>query len=376
MAANKKIRAMCVFGTRPDAIKMAPVVKELQCRQVDFETTVIVTGQHKEQLEQVLQVFDITPDRNLQIMRPEQTLTQISTLALSGLNEAIIDFPPDVVIAQGDTSTTFIASLAAFYHKIPFAHVEAGLRTEHKYNPFPEEMNRRLTGLIAEYHFAPTEQSRQNLLRENIPAENIWVTGNTGIDALLSIAAREYEFNEPLLKQIVGGNRRLVLITAHRRENIGENLENICEAIKTLAARFGDVEFVYAMHRNPKVRETVIATLSGVQNVHLIDPPDYVPFVKLQQRSSLILTDSGGVQEEAPSLGIPVLVLRDTTERPEGVDAGAARLVGTNTASIVEQSVLLLTDERQHRSMANVINPYGTGQASKMICDALRERLS
>lgn len=371
----RRIKALCVFGTRPDAVKMAPIVKELKRHPEWFDTRVVVTGQHREQLDQVLRVFEITPDRDLAIMQHGQTLAQITTRALSGLDDAISEERPDVVLAQGDTSTTFVASLAAFYHKIPFGHVEAGLRTDNLYDPFPEEMNRRLTGVIARFHFAPTEQSRENLLREHVPAEHIWVTGNTGIDALLSIAAKPYEFEDSQIRALVDSPGRMVLITAHRRENLGAPLTDICNAVVRLAAEFTDCEFVYAIHKNPAVREVARPLLEGRPRIHLIEPPDYAPFVKLMQRSSLILTDSGGVQEEAPSLGVPVLVLRRTTERPEGITAGVAKLVGTDTETVVAESRVLLTNDAAHGQMARAMNPYGDGQAAVHIRQALEESL-
>lgn len=365
------LRALCIFGTRPDAVKMAPVVKELQRFPDRFETRVVVTGQHREQLDQVLRVFEITPDRDLAIMQHGQTLAQITTRALQGLDAALAEEQPQVVLAQGDTTTTFVAALAAFYHKIPFGHVEAGLRTDDPYDPFPEEMNRRLVGAIAALHFAPTEQARTNLRRANVPADRIWVTGNTGIDALLSVAAKPHAFEAPILREIVEGPRRLVLITAHRRENWGEPLRNICLAVARLARELPDCEFVYALHKNPQVRETAHSVLAGLERVHLIEPPDYAPFVKLMQRSALILTDSGGVQEEAPSLGVPVLVLRRTTERPEGIAAGVAKLVGTETETIVAEARVLLTDAGARARMARAVNPYGDGRAAARIREVL-----
>jgi len=362
---------MCVFGTRPDAVKMAPIVKDLQRFPERFDTRVVVTGQHREQLDQVLRVFDIAPHRDLAIMQHGQTLAQITTRALNGLDEALSEEKPGVVLAQGDTSTTFVASLAAFYHRVPFGHVEAGLRTDNPYDPFPEEMNRRLTGAIASFHFAPTPQARENLLRENIPASRIWVTGNTGIDALLSVAAQPYTFDDPLLRSIVESDRRLVLVTAHRRENLGEPLANICRAVAQLAEEFTDCEMVYAIHKNPAVRDIARPILEGKARIQLVEPPEYVPFVKLMQRSALILTDSGGVQEEAPSLGVPVLVLRKTTERPEGVEAGVAKLVGTDTETIVRESRVLLTDAAARGKMARSINPYGDGSAAARIREVL-----
>ena len=373
---SQPYRVLCVFGTRPDAIKMAPVVKALQSLSESFEARVAVTGQHREQLDQVLRVFDITPNHDLTIMKHGQTLTQITTRVLEGLDNVIKEEQPDVLLAQGDTSTTFVAALAAFYHHIPYGHVEAGLRTDNIYDPFPEEMNRRLAGAIATFHFAPTEQARANLLRENIQPENIWVTGNTGIDALLEVAQRPYRFEDQSLQNIVDGKHRVVLVTAHRRENWGDPLERICNAVRQLAEEFTDCEFVYAMHKNPTVRDIAHAILDGRERVHLIEPPDYAPFIKLMQRSTLILTDSGGVQEEAPSLGVPVLVLRNTTERPEGVSAGAAKLVGTELESIITEARNLLTNTEEHNKMARTINPYGDGHASMRICQALLEGLN
>lgn len=365
-------KVMTVFGTRPDAVKMAPVVKELQRHPESFDVRIVVTGQHREQLDQVLRVFEITPHRDLAIMQHGQTLAQITTRALEGLDHAIAQERPEVLLAQGDTSTTFVASLAAFYHKVPFGHVEAGLRTDDPYDPFPEEMNRRLTGVLAAYHFAPTEQARQNLLRENVSEDRIWLTGNTGIDALLDVAARPFHFEDDLLRKIVEGDRRLVLITAHRRENWGEPLRNVCRSIAILSTEFPDCNFVYALHKNPAVRKIANELLGGIDRVHLIEPPDYAPFVKLMQRSTLILTDSGGVQEEAPSLGVPVLVLRRTTERPEGIGAGVAKLVGTDPETVCSTARVLLTDPSAHAAMARAMNPYGDGRAAERIRIALQ----
>jgi UDP-N-acetylglucosamine 2-epimerase (non-hydrolysing) len=374
--ATDPLLVLSVFGTRPDAVKMAPVVKALERFPDRFTSRIAVTGQHREQLDQVLRVFDIKPHHDLGIMQHGQTLAQITTRALEGLDAVLEQERPDVVLAQGDTTTTFVASLAAFYRKAPFGHVEAGLRTDNPYDPFPEEMNRRLTGCIAAYHFAPTDQARENLLRENAPADRIWVTGNTGIDALLTIAARPYVADDETLRRLLEGDRRIVLITAHRRENWGAPLDDICRAVARLAEEFTDCEFVYAIHKNPAVREQARAILAGRERVHLIEPPDYAPFVKLMQRSALILTDSGGVQEEAPSLGVPVLVLRRTTERPEGIAAGAAKLVGTETETVVREARVLLTDTREREKMAQAVNPYGDGQAAARICQVLEERRS
>lgn len=366
-------RVTCVFGTRPDAVKMAPVVLELRKHPQDFAVRVVVTGQHREQLDQVLRVFEIVPDHDLAIMQHGQTLSQITTRALEGLDTELSANPAEILLAQGDTTTTFVAALAAFYHRIPFGHVEAGLRTYNRYDPFPEEMNRRLAGVIAQWHFAPTEPSRQNLLREGTKPETIWVTGNTSIDALKIVAGQNYRFDDPVLASVVESDKRLILVTAHRRENWGEPMTQIAEAVKRIAAEHSDCEIVLAMHRNPVVRETLRPILDDIERIHLVEPPDYVPFVKLMQRADLILTDSGGVQEEAPTLGVPVLVLRRTTERPEGVDAGTALLVGTDTDTIVTEARRLLTDAEAHAQMARAVNPYGDGGAAKMIVDILRE---
>jgi len=372
MSQTRPIRVLCVFGTRPDAVKMAPVVLELQRAPQDFEVRVVVTGQHREQLDQVLRVFELTPDHDL-IMTHGQTLAQITTRALEGLDADLQAHPADICLAQGDTTTTFVAGLAAFYHKVAYGHVEAGLRTGNLYDPFPEEMNRRLASELATWHFAPTEPARQNLLAEGIPSDRIYVTGNTSIDALRSVASREYAFEDPTLHGIVSGNQRLILVTAHRRENWGEPMADIARALAQLAAEFTDCEIVVAMHRNPIVRDTLRPMLGAVPRVHLIEPPDYVPFVKLMQRSTLILTDSGGVQEEAPSLGVPILVLRQTTERPEGVTAGNAKLIGTDTDVIVREARLLLTDPQRHAQMTQGANPYGDGSAAKRIVEVLRQ---
>ena len=340
---------------------MAPVVLELKRRSSEFTVRVVVTGQHREQLDQVLKVFDIAPDHDLAIMRHGQTLAQITTRSLEGLDADLQAHPADICLAQGDTSTTFVAGLAAFYHKVPFGHIEAGLRTGNPYDPFPEEMNRRLAAALATWHFAPTEEARANLLAEGIAPRTIHVTGNTSIDALRSVAARPYSFAEEDLRKLYDGDRRLILVTAHRRENWGEPMENIGRAVAQLAREFTDTDIVVALHKNPIVRDTLCPLLEGVSGVHLIEPPDYVPFVKLMQRTTLILTDSGGVQEEAPTLGVPILVLRQTTERPEGVTAGTAKLIGTDAAVIVREARKLLTDPVLHAEMSRAANPYGDG---------------
>ncbi len=365
-------RVLCVFGTRPDAVKMAPVVHELRRSPEQFTTRVVVTGQHREQLDQVLRVFDIAPDNDLAIMQHGQTLTQITCRALTGLDADLAAHPADICLAQGDTTTTFAAALAAAYHKVAFGHVEAGLRTRSLYDPFPEEINRMLAGRLAHWHFAPTEDTRQNLLAEGIDPATIYVTGNTSIDALQSVAAREYAFDDPVLRDVVAGDRRLLLVTAHRRENWGEPMAHIAHAIAQIAAEFEDTETVVAMHKNPVVRDTLRPILEHVERVHLVEPQDYVPFVKLMQRATLILSDSGGVQEEAPALDVPVLVLRNTTERQEAANTGATRLIGTDTAAIVSAARELLTDTAAYGRMARAANPYGDGSAARQIVAALR----
>ncbi|CCW36283.1 UDP-N-Acetylglucosamine 2-epimerase [Chthonomonas calidirosea] len=366
-------RVLCVFGTRPDTVKMAPVVHALKRYPQDFTVRVVVTGQHREQMEQALRVFQITPDCDLAIMQHGQTLAQITIRALEGLDAELSSHPADICLAQGDTTTTFVAALAAFYHKVPFGHVEAGLRTGQRYDPFPEEMNRRLTAPLATWHFAPTEQARENLLREGIAPHTIFVTGNTSIDALLSVAAQPATFDDARLKAIVESDRRLILVTAHRRENWGAPMERIARALALLAQRFPDCTIVVAMHRNPIVRQTLQSVLADVEGVVLVEPQEYVPFVHLMKRATLILTDSGGVQEEAPALGVPVLVLRETTERPEGVAAGTNRLVGTDVETIVAEASRLLNDPEAYAQMARAVNPYGDGHAAERIVAVLRQ---
>lgn len=365
------IKVMTVFGTRPDAIKMSPVVLELQRFPNKVEVVVAVTGQHREMLHQVLDVFHVRPKYDLDIMRRKQTLAEITTRSLEGLERIISDERPDVVLAQGDTTTTFVASLAAFYNKVTVGHVEAGLRTDNKYDPFPEEINRRLTSVIADLHFAPTQSARQNLLAEGVPESRVFVTGNTVIDALLSVAERPWTFDDPVLATAGTNGRRMILVTAHRRENWGEPMERICSAIRAIVEAFPDTEVVFAVHKNPVVRDTVFPMLGNVERIHLIEPPDYVPFVHLLKRAHLVLTDSGGVQEEAPALGKPVLVMRRTTERPEGVEAGTAMLTGTESDDIFAAAARLLTQPEAYNSMAKAVNPYGDGRASARIREAL-----
>jgi UDP-N-acetylglucosamine 2-epimerase (non-hydrolysing) len=363
------MKTMLVFGTRPEAIKMAPLVKALQA-EPGMEATVCVTAQHRQMLDQVLNLFEIRPDHDLDVMRPGQDLYDVTGNMLLGLRPVLAAERPDWVLVHGDTSTTLAASLAAYYARIPVAHVEAGLRTGNKQSPFPEEINRRLTGAVADLHFAPTAAARANLLAEGVAEQSIHVTGNTVIDALIDVAGRlrrspdlqaemaqRFGFLDPA--------RKLILVTGHRRENFGEGFRNICLALAEIAAAHEDVEVLYPVHLNPNVRQPVAEILAsrGLSNVHLVEPVDYLPFVYLMDRSHFILTDSGGVQEEAPSLGKPVLLMRDTTERPEAVEAGTVRLVGTDRAAIVAEAERLLRDETAYHSMARAHNPYGDGQA-------------
>lgn len=366
-----KVLAVC--GTRPDALKMAPVVIELGRHRKEVDLVLAVTGQHREMLEQVLATFDLAPQYDLHIMSARQTLAQITTRALEGLDSVMHEVSPDLVLAQGDTTTTFAASLAAFYNRVHFGHVEAGLRTDNKYDPFPEEMNRRLTGVLCDIHFAPTERARQSLLKEGVRDEQIVVTGNTVIDALLSVAARDHEFDDEQIRLALSAQKP-VLVTAHRRENWGEPMRDICRAVRELVSRRPEISVIFPVHRNPIVRDVVFPELGGLERVVLTEPPDYVPFVHLMKSCYLILTDSGGVQEEAPSLGKPVLVLRKTTERPEGVDAGSARLVGTDTDIILAEAERLLSDSAAYEEMARANNPYGDGHAAERIWDAIRAR--
>jgi UDP-N-acetylglucosamine 2-epimerase (non-hydrolysing) len=374
----KKI--LLVFGTRPEAIKMAPLVKKLQQMPEEFQTVVCVTGQHREMLDQVLRLFDITPEYDLNIMKPNQDLYDITSRILLGMRDVLREVQPDIVLVHGDTTTSMAAALAAFYQQIPVGHVEAGLRTGNIYSPWPEEMNRLITGRITTHHFSPTPLAKENLLREHVDEKQIFVTGNTVIDALQMVVKRLDEdnvlANDVATKinqmgydvQRLEGNRRMVLITGHRRENFGEGFLNICHAIKLLAEQYKDVDFVYPMHLNPNVRKPVREILGEkAENVFLIEPLDYLPFVYMMQHSTLILTDSGGVQEEAPGLGKPVLVMRDTTERPEAVEAGTVLLVGTNREKIEHGVSMLLDDSDTYRRMSEAVNPYGDGLACERI---------
>lgn len=374
----KKI--LLVFGTRPEAIKMAPLVKALQKDTEHFETRVCVTAQHRQMLDQVLEVFGITPEYDLNIMAPNQDLYDITAKVLMGLREVLKDFRPDTVLVHGDTTTSMAASLAAFYMQIPVGHVEAGLRTYNMLSPWPEEMNRQVTDRICTYYFAPTEQSKKNLLQENIDEKKIFITGNTVTDALLmavDIISSTPGMEEKIAKEFqekgyTVGNREYILVTGHRRENFGEGFLHICKAIKELAALHPDMDIVYPVHLNPNVQKPVYELLSGVDNVYLISPLDYLPFIYAMQHSTLLLTDSGGVQEEAPSLGKPVLVMRDTTERPEAVEAGTVKLVGTDAEAIVSNVTALLQDKEMYKRMSETHNPYGDGQACERIMVALR----
>ena len=374
----KKI--LLVFGTRPEAIKMAPLVKALQKDTEHFETRVCVTAQHRQMLDQVLEVFGITPEYDLNIMAPNQDLYDITAKVLLGLREVLKDFRPDTVLVHGDTTTSMAASLAAFYMQIPVGHVEAGLRTYNMLSPWPEEMNRQVTDRICTYYFAPTEQSRANLLQENIDAKKIFITGNTVIDALLmavDIISTTAGVKEKMAKELqekgyTVGDREYILVTGHRRENFGDGFLHICKAIKELAALHPEMDIVYPVHLNPNVQKPVYELLSGLSNVYLISPLDYLPFIYAMQHSTLLLTDSGGVQEEAPSLGKPVLVMRDTTERPEAVEAGTVKLVGTNAEAIVSNVTALLLDKELSKRLSETHYPYGDGQACERILAALR----
>lgn len=367
----KKIKVMTVFGTRPEAIKMAPVVLELK-KYPDLITPIVaVTAQHRDMLDQVLNLFNIKPDYDLNIMAQGQTLFDITTKAMNGLNEVLSKEKPDIVLVHGDTTTTFAGALAAYYHETAVGHVEAGLRTYNKYSPFPEEMNRKLTGAISDLHFAPTDTASGNLKAEGTKEDKIFVTGNTVIDALHKTVTDDFKFDDEKLANIDYENKRIILVTTHRRENLGEPMRHVYKALKDIVNEFDDVEIVFPVHKNPKVREVVNEELGNIKAVHLIDPLDYEPFANLMHRAFLVLTDSGGIQEEAPSLGKPVLVLRDTTERPEAVKAGTVKLIGTERQKVYEETKYLLTDHDEYQRMANTCNPYGDGKASKRIIEAI-----
>lgn len=369
------LKTLCVFGTRPEAIKMAPLALALAADE-RFNAQVCVTGQHREMLDQVLDLFELQPDHDLNIMKPGQDLSDVTTAILQGMKAVFSKFRPDIVLVHGDTATTFATTLAAYYQQIPVAHVEAGLRTGNLYSPWPEEANRKLTGALATLHFAPTNTSRQNLLNEGVDSAAIHVTGNTVIDALLEIVAKldtteslQCKFKEQFA--FLPDDKRIILVTGHRRESFGDGFERICQALVDTAKTFPDVEIVYPVHLNPNVREPVNRLLAGVDNIHLIEPLDYLPFVYLMNRAYLILTDSGGIQEEAPSLGKPVLVMRDTTERPEAVEAGTVKLVGTEIDAISSNIHSLLTDTHAYQRMSFAHNPYGDGKACARIIETL-----
>lgn len=363
------IKVMTIFGTRPEAIKMAPVIKEIQFR-TEFECIVCVTAQHREMLDQVLEIFGITPDYDLNIMQHGQTLSDITTRALNGLNEIIKTEKPDIVLVHGDTTTTFVGALAAFYNQVAIGHVEAGLRTWNLYSPYPEEANRQMVGILANLHFAPTQIAANNLIKEGKKQNDIFITGNTVIDAMKYTVKDDY--NHEIFDWI--GNDRMILLTAHRRENLGEPMRNIFQAVKRIVNEFDDVKVVYPVHMNPRVREIANEVLGNTDKVKLIEPLEVIDFHNFMNKSFLILTDSGGIQEEAPSLGKPVLVLRNTTERPEGIEAGTLKLVGTDEKTIYEETKKLLTDKAAYQQMSEAKNPYGDGFASKRIVDELLKR--
>lgn len=370
----KKLKLMTVFGTRPEAIKMCPLVLEMGKYPDYIEPIVAVTAQHREMLDQVLELFNIKPDYDLNIMASGQTLYDITTRALTGLKEVIEEAKPDMVLVHGDTTTTFAGALAAFYAQVPVGHVEAGLRTGNKYSPYPEEMNRKLTGSIADMHFAPTSTSKANLLKENVDPETILVTGNTVIDALQTTVKADYEFADAEFNKIFARGNRLILMTTHRRENLGEPMRNVYKALRKVLETHTDVESIFPVHKNPKVREIVQEELGGLDRVHLIEPMDYEPFANLMGKVDIVLTDSGGIQEEAPALGKPVLVLRDTTERPEAVDAGTVKLIGTAYEDVLRETNLLLDDSAHYKKMAEAANPYGDGKACERIIRAILQK--
>ncbi len=370
-----KIKVMTIFGTRPEAIKMAPLVKELE-KYEEIESLVCVTAQHRQMLDQVLDIFEIKPDFDLDIMKDRQTLLSITTKGLEGLDAVMKEAKPDIVLVHGDTSTTFIGSLAAFYNQVTVGHVEAGLRTYDKYSPFPEEVNRRLTGVIADMHFAPTERNRMNLLKENVPEDTIYITGNTVIDALKTTVKPDYIFKDETLKNTDWENKRVIVMTAHRRENLGKPLENICKAVRHIVEEFEDVEVIYPVHMNPAVREVANEILGTSDRIKLIEPVNADELHNAISRCFMVMTDSGGLQEEAPSLGKPVLVMRNETERPEAVDAGTVKIAGVEEDVIYNMAKTLLVDAEEYSKMAKAVNPYGDGLASERIVKAIIEKYS
>ncbi len=368
------IKVMTIFGTRPEAIKMAPVIKKLN-ENPEIEHRACVTAQHRDMLDQVLNIFGIKPDYDLDIFSPGQSLSEITTRSLMGLEDVIKDFKPDLILVQGDTSTVFSGALAAFYNGVKIGHIEAGLRSGNLYSPFPEEANRMLTGILSNMHFAPTEASRQNLLKENYPDENIFITGNTSIDALLDITKKDFEFEDETINSVDFENNKTILLTSHRRENLGEPMENIFSAVRDIVEKYENTEVIFPVHLNPKVREIANRILGNNDRIHMIEPLDYLPFANLQKKVDLIITDSGGVQEEAPTLGKPILVIREETERPEGVEAGTAKLVGTDYDNVFKNLEILLTDNEEYKRMSNAVNPYGDGTAADKIVDAIINRM-
>ncbi len=371
-----KIKVMTIFGTRPEAIKMAPLVKELEANSDKIESIVCVTAQHRSMLDQVLDIFGIKPDYDLNIMKDRQTLIEIVTRSLEGLDKVMKETKPDIVLVHGDTSTTFVGSLAAFYNQIAVGHVEAGLRTYNKYFPYPEEVNRRITGVIADMHFAPTKRNEANLLSEKVNPDDIFITGNTVIDALNTTVRDDYEFKDEALKNMSWEDKKVIVMTAHRRENLGKPLENICMAVRDIVEKYDDVEVVYPVHLNPAVRETVFSILGDNERIKLIDPVNADELHNAIKRGYLVLTDSGGLQEEAPSLGKPVLVLRNETERPEAVEAGTVKIAGVERDNIYNMTEELLVNKTEYDKMAKAVNPYGDGHASERIVKAIIERFA
>lgn len=370
----EKIKVLIIFGTRPEAVKMAPIVKALK-NEESFTTKICVTAQHRDMLDQVLRIFDIVPDYDLNIFQNGQTLTQITCRALTGLEGVIEEFKPELILVQGDTTTVFTGALAAFYHNVKIGHVEAGLRSNNLYSPYPEEANRMLTGVLTDFHFAPTENSRANLLREGYDENKIFVTGNTSIDALQWVIDENFKFDDEIINNIDFANKKVILLTSHRRENIGEPMENIFSAVRDIVNDNKDVEVIYPMHLNPKVREIAERILGNMDMVHLVEPLDYLPFTNLMSKCYLVVTDSGGVQEEAPSLGKPVLVVRKETERPEGIESGTAKLAGTDRETIYEYLNIIINNEKEYKKMANAVNPYGDGRAAEYILNAIKKKM-
>ncbi len=369
-----KIKVMTVFGTRPEGIKMAPIVKAME-KEEKIENIVCITAQHREMLDQVLDLFNIKADYDLNIFKPGQSLTEITINALKGLEDVIGEVKPDVLLVQGDTTTVFAGALAAFYQKVKIGHVEAGLRSGNLYSPYPEEANRKLTGIMTDFHFAPTEESKNNLLKEDYPSEKIFVTGNTVIDALMYVTKENYKFDDELLNNLDYKNKKIILVECHRRENLGKPMENIFKALKDIVDAHEDVEIVFPMHLNPKVRNTANEILKDNNRIHLMEPLDYESMANLMSKIYLVVTDSGGFQEEAPTFGKPVLVVREETERPEGIEAGTAKLVGTDYDNVYKEIDILLSNNEEYKKMANAINPYGDGKAAERIVNVIIENL-